>query len=387
MKAQFGDRSLFPTLSSSIYLNHAAVSPLSTPVRWAAQSALDDLAAFGVGAVGPWMERRGQLRQQVAGWLGAQPDDIGFPPGTTRGIIDVALAIPWRSGDRIIVFDGEFPSNVRPWHEVAARFDLRVTTLPLDDGLGALEAALADGGVRLVAVSAVQFQTGLRMPIATMAERCHARGAELFVDAIQALGICPCGVELGYDYLVAGTHKWLMGLDGLAIAYAAPRARERLRPMTAGWLSTEEPLRFLFEGEGHLRYDRPVRRSLDWMEGGVQTTAPFAALAASLSLLQGLGGDAVFAHAQAWHDAVEPALLSRGFTSARATDPAGRSGTLSVRPPPGAALAPLAQALGARGVAVSTPDGWLRLAPHWPNHVGEVEPFVAALDEALRAAC
>lgn len=390
---RIGDRQLFPTLEARAYLNHAAVSPLSTPVQHAAHEAMADIARLGVAAVGPWMEKREALRTQVAAWIASEPDGIGFPPGTTRGIVDIALAIPWKSGDRIIVFDGEFPSNVRPWLTVAERFGAEVVSLPVDGfadgsgtGLARVEAALKQGRVRLVAVSAVQFQTGLRMPLGALSALAHAHDAELFVDAIQALGVVPLDVTaLGVDYLVAGTHKWLMGVDGLAIVHAAPAARARLTPLTAGWLSCEEPLRFLFEGEGLLPYSNPLRTRMDWLEGGVQTTAAFAGLAASVEILATLGVARIYAHVQAWHDAIEPELLARGFLSARAADPAARSGTLSVRPPFPLAVPALAAALGAAGVAVSTPDGWLRFSPHWPNAMDEVPVVLDALDEALRA--
>jgi len=394
-RAQLADRSLFPTLQASVYLNHAAISPPSVPVVAAAQGAIDDMAARGVASVERWMEQRQALREQVAAWLGTHEGAIGFPPGTTRGLVDIALAIPWKPGDVIVCFEGEFPTNVTPWQTVATRFGARVVRLPLDgfgDGSGhgmqRLEDTLATHRVRLVAVSAVQFQTGLRMPVHAMAARCHAHGAELFVDAIQALGVVPLTVDGpdaddGIDYLVAGTHKWLMGLDGLAIAYASDRARDGLQPLTSGWLSLEDPLRFLFDGEGLLPYDHAVRTRLDWMEGGVQTTATFAALGASLDLLLGLGIPTIYEHVQRWHDAIEPQLLSRGFASARADEVAARSGTLSIRPPGPHSVSDVAAALGERGIAVSTPDGWLRLAPHWPNDVDQVETVIDAIDAGM----
>lgn len=383
MQPTLGSRALFPLLEPLVYANHAAASPLAEPVRLAAANAMDDCARRGVGALIDALEQRARLRDDVAGWLRAAPEDIGFPPGTTRGINDLALAIPWERGDRIVVFDGEFPSNVLPWKTVAERFDLELVTLPIDEdaGIRALKSALP---ARLVAVSAVQFSSGLRMPLRELAALTHEGGGELFVDAIQALGVVPISADEGFDYLVAGTHKWLMGLDGLAIAYASPAARARLRPLTAGWLSTVEPVSFLFEPEV-LRYDRPTRRDLDWMEGGVQTTAAFAALQASTGMLRSLGVPSIAAHVQAWHDAVEPELVRRGFVSGRSPAPDQRSGSLCLRPPPGVVLTELAARLAARGVSISTPDGWVRLSPHWPNDIArELPVLLEAVEQALR---
>lgn len=391
MHARLGDRALFPTLQARSYLHHAAVSPLSVPVQQAVVDTMAQVAAHGVGGILSALEAREGLRAEVAAFLGAQPADIGFPPGTTRGIVDLVLAIDWKAGDRVIVFDGAFPSIVQPFEQAMARVGGEVVRLPLEGfgdgsgrGLERVEAVLAQGGVRTIAVSAVHFASGLRMPLAELSRRAHAHGAELFVDAIQALGVVPFDVD-GIDVLVGGSHKWLMGVDGLGIVYAPERVRARLRPRTSGWLSHEEPMGFLGKA-GQLRYDRPLRTSMDWVEMGTQTQLPFAALGASLGLIRQLGVPSIHAHVQAFHDAIEAPIEALGFRSLRARDPAARSGSLCFRPPEGVATGALVKGLAARGVVTGTPDGVLRLSPHWPNALDEAPFVVEALAEALRDA-
>jgi selenocysteine lyase/cysteine desulfurase len=388
MAAQLGDRSLFEGLKASSYLNHAAVSPLPQPVRRAIVVAATDVGERGVFAIIDSLQRREELRSEVADWLGATPDDIGFPPGTNRGILDVALAIDWQPGDRVICFEGEFPANVEPWLQAMQRVGGEVVLLPLQgfddgsgDGLQRVSDALTGGGVRLVAVSAVQFASGLRMPVEALGALAHAHGAELFVDAIQAVGAGPVPLT-NIDYLVAGTHKWLMSADGLAVAYAAPEARRRLRPQTAGWLSHDDAMGFLGRS-GALRYDRPIVESLDWMEGGTQSMLAFAALQASVSLLRGLGVERIAAHVQQLHDALEPPLVELGLRSLRANDPAARSGSLVFELPPPVSAREVSRRLAEQGVVVGTPEGRLRLSPHWPNHRDEVPVVVDAMRRAL----
>ena len=90
----------------------------------------------------------------------------------------------------------------------------------------------------------------------------------------------------------------------------------------------------------------------------------------------------ISAHVQGYHDALEPGLVERGFVSERAAD-GRRSGILSLRPPEDVDVIALAAHLGARRVAVTTPDGRLRFAPHWPNDLAEVPEVLDALDDAL----
>jgi selenocysteine lyase/cysteine desulfurase len=379
-----GDRSLFPTLRARSYLAHCAISPLSRPVVDAMAAYTADFAAEGVSALGPWLGRRAALRGALASLIGARPDDVALVASTTAGVIDLAFAIPWRSGDRVVVFDGEFPTNVTPWQQAASTFGLEVVRLPLSGfgdgsgaGLGRVEDALKRG-VRVVAVSAVQFQTGLAMPSNALGQLCRRYDAELFVDAIQAVGSVPVDVR-HVDYLVAGSHKWLMGTDGCALLYVSPERVGALVPRLAGWLSHEDPVGFLFGGA--LTYDRPMRARADVFEVGATNGAGLAGLAAAVELLAGIGVAPIFAHIQAWHDAIEPGLRARGFTSLRASDPAARSGILALRTP--LDVQALVRALGARGIVVSAPENCLRIAPHWPNALAEVPGVLASFDEAI----
>lgn len=393
LHAKFGDRSLFPKLEARAYLNHAAVSPPSIAVRRAVEALLSDYERLGVGGVPLWGEQRARLKQKLADLVGAEPADLAFVSNTTRGVTDIALCLPWKPGDRVVVFEGEFPANVTPWQRAAELHELEVRMLPLADYRESSEPGLArlaselERGARLVAASAVEFSTGLRMPLAEMGALCHRHGAELFVDGIQACGAVPLDVRAsGIDYMSVGSHKWLMGLEGAAFVYVNPARVAALRPHVAGWLSHEEPTRFLFEGAGHLRYDRPIKKGADMLEGGATNAAGLAALEASLDLIRQLGPERIFEHVGRYLDALEPALVERGFRSRRSTEGARRSCILSLEPPPDVSIVKLRRGLVERGVSCTMPDGLLRFSPHWPNDVGEVPFVLEAVDASAREA-
>jgi len=389
--AKLGDRSLFPSLRARAYLNHAAVSPPSQAVLDACQACLVDYASRGLVASIEQRAMREALRGKVARLIGATAEEIGFVQNTTAGVIAIARSIPFQRGDRVVLFAGEFPANVTPWQLVARDLELELVFVPIEpfarsteEGLTALDDALASGA-RLVAVSAVQFQSGLRMPVAEIAERAHRHGAELFVDAIQALGAVPLNVvESGIDYLSAGGHKFLMGLEGAGVLYIRKQAMEALKLGLAGWTAHVDGFRFLMEGEGHLRTDRAILRQPSFVEQGSLSAPGYAALDASLDLILSLGVELIFAHVTAYLDALEPHLLGLGCTSVRATETARRSASLSVKLPAGTDLPGVARAMNRAGIAVSTPDGCLRFAPHWPNALDEVDDVARALEAALQ---
>ena len=310
----------------------------------------------------------------------------------------MALALPWQAGQRLLTFAGEFPANVIPWQQAAQLRDGSVDLLALPEPseasassriLEAVEAAIlkAKGTARpvgFIAVSAVQFQTGLRMPIAQLGELCHAHEVYFLVDGIQACGVLPLEVDdWRVDAFFSGAHKWMLGLEGAGFLSVSEKLAERLAPLTAGWLSYEEGANFLFQGAELLRYDRKLLPNPLAFEGSTLNAAGFAALEAGVDICQHLGPQNIFEHVQEIHDRLEPLFLSRGFKSLRSPDPALRSCLLSFEPPVGLRLGEFAGALRKHGVMISTPDGKVRLSPHFANSLSEIEIVEAALAAAL----
>lgn len=393
--ATLGSRDLFPELEASVYLNHAAISPPSLAVREAMTRCLLDYATHGVGAAMPWFEARDRLRHDLAALIGApEPlETIALLPNTTSGVIACARSIAWQKGDRIVLVEGDFPANVGPWQQVARDHELEIvwadsrTLSDREQGPAWLESILRDG-VRLVALSAVAFQTGWRMPLDLIGELCAKHGAELFVDAIQACGVVPIDVERDrVSYLASGGHKWLMGVEGAGFLFVSKRAMARsMTPRMAGWLSYEEPFDFLTQGAGHLRYDKPVRSQASFLEVGAMSAVGYAGLAASVRILLGFGVDAIFEHVNLYLDELEEALTARfELESLRGTSRLEQSGALCVRFAPGVVedLGRFQERAASRGVALSIPDGLVRMSPHWPNAVQEIPTILEAFAHAL----
>ncbi|HTM46571.1 MAG TPA: aminotransferase class V-fold PLP-dependent enzyme, partial [Polyangiaceae bacterium] len=305
------------------------------------EQALERYAQSGAGAFGEYLAQRANLRTKLETLIHAEKGSVALAANTSRGVSDIALSIPWRAGDRALVFTGEFPANIAPWQQAAELFELKLVWQDSRRFLERPSAALEDverelkQGIRLVAVSAVQFQTGLCMPLQQLGDLCQRYGAELCVDAIQACGVVPVDVAQSHiHYLACGGHKWLMGMEGSGFVYVEPQCASKLHPRVAGWMSCEEPEDFLF-GPGLLRYDKPLRKSALAFETGTLSVLGFAALEAGLDLILSLGVPKILEHVTAYLDALEPQLVVRGFQSLRGKDESARSGILSLVPPAG----------------------------------------------------
>lgn len=391
-RPRIGDRSLFPKLESRVYYAHAAIAPVSKPVRDVVVRFAEDLERRGATAFLDWNRDRTRLREDFARLIGASADQIALTAGTSHGLTQVALGLPLTDRDRFVTFQEEFPANITPYKQVASDARAQFILLPAPDPRDPRAAARIleevrkelRAGARYVSVSAVQFQTGYRMPLREIGQLCRESDAFFLVDAIQAVGAVPVDVnELAIDALAVGAHKWLLGVEGAGMLFLSERLRGVLRPRTLGWLSFAQAEDFLFEGANLLRYDRECLQNARIFEGSTLNAVGLCALRVGLGLCADLTPAAIFQHVQGLHDALEGTLGELGFLSLRASEKAARSCILSFRLPGGVELKSLAAELRARGVILSTPDGLLRFAPHFANSLEEVSFVDGALREVL----
>jgi selenocysteine lyase/cysteine desulfurase len=144
-----------------------------------------------------------------------------------------------REGEKIIILEDQFPSNVYAWRELADRSGARLVTLPrpedLDWGRALIEEIDADTAV--VAVPNCHWTDGSLVDLASVGESAHEAGAALVVDAIQSLGAYPFDVsEVRPDFLIATSYKWLLGPYGVGFMYVGEEYREG-KPIEHNWIN------------------------------------------------------------------------------------------------------------------------------------------------------
>jgi len=123
---------LFPVRDHLIYLNHAAVAPLSKPVAQAIKHFADDCLNFGSLHYDEWLATYEGLRVAAAKLIGADRSEIALVKNTSEGIATVAIGLDWKPGDRVVAFREEFPANYYPWKRLEAK-GLTVTWLSVTD--------------------------------------------------------------------------------------------------------------------------------------------------------------------------------------------------------------------------------------------------------------
>jgi cysteine desulfurase len=230
-----------------IYLDYNATTPLDPAVIDALLPYLRE--HFGNPSSSHVLGQRtheaiAHARQQVAGLLGARPDEIVFTGGGSeasnqalKGVVFAKLRGifgRWAKDAHIITSAVEHPATLQPC-EFLKRLGCRITVLPVDQYGGvdpeAVRKAL-ERGTTLVSIMHANNEVGTLQPIREIATLAHARGALVHTDAAQSAGKIPVDVnELGVDLLSVAGHK-LYAPKGIGVLYV--RQGVKLEPLIHG---------------------------------------------------------------------------------------------------------------------------------------------------------
>src|SRR5947199_3215754 len=109
-------RDVFPITRRYAYLDHAALAPLSTPVRSTMDVFLERQAEEPFDPA-HWERLKAQVRSRVAELVSSGPESIAFIRNTTSALGLGAAGLDWRDGENVVGVDSEFAADIYPWVE------------------------------------------------------------------------------------------------------------------------------------------------------------------------------------------------------------------------------------------------------------------------------
>lgn len=372
-------RHLFDIPDDVAFLNVATMGPLPKAAFEAGQRGLARKLRPWTIPDADFFEDTRQLRPLLARLIGAEEAGIAFVPSASYGLAVAAQNLTVARGQKILLLEDQFPSNVYTWRTSAAEAGAVIETvtaqgnLSLSDAL--LDAIAPDTG--LVACPQVRWTDGARIDLAAVGARCREVGAALVLDLTQSCGAMRFDVkEVQPDFMVAAGYKWLLGPYATGFLYAAPHRREG-RPLEQNWITREgaEDFSRLIDytdryAPGAERYDMGERSNF----------ALLPALKASVELILGWGVDRIEATLANRSRLLADALEERGLkVGAEAERGPHYLGALL----PDTAPPDLTQRLRAEHIYVSKRGNRLRITPHLFTTDEDLTRFLGALTRHL----
>jgi len=364
----------FPAAGKYVYLNNAAMSPLSSTARDGAAEALRIHLEEGALGFDRLMEGVAEARQAAADLLCASSGEIAFTSNTTRGLLLAAGLIPWRKGDNIVMPSIEFPANVYPWLALEER---GVETRMVEPVNGKVTAEMlirsCNERTRAITVSYVQFSNGYRVEMEKLGRFCRPEGIFLCVDAIQAAGALKIDLSrYGPDFLSAGGHKWLLALPGAGIFYCRKELVEDSPPPNPGWTGVTDPMNFL---DYNFEYTGEACK----LEEGALNMAGIFALRNSVKRFLEIGMERVEERILTITRALADGLKRRGFEITSPLGEGERSGIICFRHSEWSSEEIYGNLTGG-GAVVSLREGNVRISPHIYNNQEDIDRFFSILE-------
>jgi cysteine desulfurase/selenocysteine lyase len=369
-------RSLFPVTGEIAYFNNAGVGPISSRVDEALRRYAAEATRVGAFNYPRFYDAEiERVRARAALLLNANADEIAFVKNTTEGIGLVAAGLDWQRGDEVVSCDLEYPSNVYPWWSLRER-GVETAMLRSREGrlrIEAVEEALQNPRVRLLALSSVEFASGARNDLEALGRLCRERGVLFCVDAIQSVGCFPIDVEkCGIDFLAADGHKWMLSVEGCGIFYCSKRVLELVTPRVVGWRSVQK-------NQDFDNYHMDLQPSAGRFEEGTPNTPGIFAIGAAIDLLLELDVTAIGERVLSLTDRLVEGLHARGADVISPRETGEASGIVSFAMPhqrPSETV----RKLRAKKIFVIERRGGVRASPHFYNSEDEIDRLLTALD-------
>jgi len=232
-------------------------------------------------------------RERVARFLHADdPSEVVFVRGTTEALNLVATSLGRSAlarGDRVLTTVMEHHSNIVPWQMLRESMGIGLDFVDID-AEGRLRTDDLERHLlrrpKVVTVCHVSNVLGTVNPVREIADRAHAAGSLVVVDAAQSAPHRPIDVrELGADLLAFSGHK-VLGPMGIGVLWGRKELLAKMPPAMGGGEMIQEV------HQDRVEFREPPAR----FEAGTPNVGGAVALASALDYLEGVGWDEIAEH-------------------------------------------------------------------------------------------
>lgn len=369
-------RKLFTVPPDVTYLNCAYMAPSLNSVRQAGLDAVERSGRRWELTMDDWFGTAETLRSLFAKIIHADAEQVALIPSVSYGIAIAAKNVRLSKGEKIVVIDQQYPSNIYAWRERAYAIGAEIVTVNRAGNETWTEALLKsiDERTGVVALPNCHWTDGGLIDLERISTATHKVKARLVLDVSQSLGAWPLDVQkIKPDFLVTVGYKWLMGPYGLGYLYAAdPYCREG-QPIEYSWITKEDAEDFT----GLVNYRdvyRPGARRFDFGEFSGFIHLPMAI--AALKQISAWGVENIAETLSDLTGQIENRARDAGFETLKKEDRVAHM--TGIRLPDEKASA-LKKSLPEQKIYVSFRGSSMRVSPHVYNSADDIDKLFAAM--------
>lgn len=313
-----------------------------------------------------------ELRGLVANLLKTSSDNIALVPAVSYGVETAVLNLPVPAGKKVLMPEGEFPSNVYAWKERAF-----VPRPANHDWTSAFLAAI-DETTAVVSVPQTDWSDGSHFDLVKISQKAKAVGAALVVDISQSFGVSPIDVkDFDPDFLFSVGYKWQLGPYGVSYMYVADRHLGG-QPLENNWLNRRcsDDLTKLTE------YTDEFHMGARRFDSGQHSNFALNPMAIeAMKVLNSVTPEKIFAHIRALNENLVSGLTNLGFEVVPQNRRTGH--IIGARAPGGVCVKDLCVRLREKNIFVSVRCNSLRISPHIYNNEQDIQRFLIELKRLM----
>lgn len=200
--------------------------------------------------------RREEARIVAADALGCDAEELAITRSATESLQIAQLGIDLVPGDEVLSTREDYWAMWNTWEQRAQRegvvyreIDLGAPYPSTQEVVARFEEAITPR-TRVILFSQLTWVTGHILPVKDICALARSRGIQTIVDGAHGFGHIPFRVsDLGCDYYGTSGHKWLQAPLGTGLLYVRKERIRDLWPMTPAWGEYREDIRkFEFVG-------------------------------------------------------------------------------------------------------------------------------------------
>jgi selenocysteine lyase/cysteine desulfurase len=322
-------------------------------------------------------DAREVTRRALADFLRVTPEEIIITRNTSESNNLVSNGLDLRSGDEVLLFGDNHPSNLAAWQQKAKRFGYTVRIVeqvnphPGPEHYIDAFARQMNDRTKVLACTHVTSTVGDLLPVKELCAIARQRGVLSLVDGAQSFGVLDVDLsDMQPDFYSGSAHKWPCGPKEVGVLYINTRAQAKIWPSIFSAYPGATGFSKTFESFG--QRDEPA----------------ILAFVEALKLQTKIGRKAIELRARELaSELIEGLSRIEGIKIWTSRDPQRRAAVVSFQP--GILdVRKLTQALYDKerivpATRTGADRGGLRLSPHLYNSHQEIERALAAIKSQL----